>query len=149
MLRSRTRLATAVSGANSIVTVEIAQSANSTARSVAGTSSRTEASARPGWKQPTEYYSRTVMSSFLASRASSEEKSDSRFVQSGRTKAPILFPCLHDPVCLSLFFSFHGTGRWSWYCLARSLSLPFAKGRGIASCSTGTLSVRSPCIHLY
>lgn len=42
------------------------------------------------------------MSSFLASSASSEEKSDSRFVRSGRTKAPVLFPCLHDPVPLSL-----------------------------------------------
>lgn len=85
--------------------MEIARSANSTARGVAGASSRTEAFALPDWKQSTEYYSRTVMSSFLASRASFEEKSDSRFVRSGRTKAPVLFPCLHGPVSSSVSLS--------------------------------------------
>lgn len=140
-----------LSGANSIVTVEIARSANSTARSVAGTSSRTEASALLYWKQSTEYYSRTVMSSFLASRASSEEKSDSRLRPERSNKSARPFPLPSRSRLSSSFFSFHGpgTGRRSWYCLVRALSLSFAKGRGIASCSTGTLSVRSPCTHLY
>ena len=94
-----------LSGANSIMTMKIARSANLTAQGVTGTSSQTEAFALSGWKQSTEYYSRTVMSSFLTSRASFQEKSNSRFVLSGRTKAFVLFPCLPFSLSLSLSLS--------------------------------------------
>lgn len=117
------------------MTVEIARSANSTARGASqDVSSRTRrASALPTLRNSrTEYYSRTVMSSFLASRASSEEKSDSRSgrsVRSGRTKAPVLFPCLHAvPVSLALFF----TSPWNGPAKlvlprARALFLPLSR----------------------
>ena len=129
-----------LSGANSIMTMKIARSANLTAQGVTGASSQTEAFALSDWKQSTEYYSRTVMSSFLTSRASFQEKSNSRFVLSGRTKAFVLFPCL--PFSLSLSLSLSRTGRWC-RCLTRSLSHSFAKGRGIVfdRDTLGTLSV--------